>query len=111
MELVPKKNSHKYLCGISILRTTTCFELIHMDLLGPYKIPTFDGNKYFLAVVDDFTKMTWIFLLKLKSDICMVLQQFFAFVKTQFDKSLKMVRTYNGTEFVNSVCTNMFNIQ
>ncbi|XP_019248396.1 PREDICTED: uncharacterized protein LOC109227652 [Nicotiana attenuata] len=84
------------------------FDLVHMDLWGPYKTPTYDGNRYFLTVLDDFTRMTWVFLLKQKSEVCVLLQQFLVLVKTQFDKTVKIVRTDNGTEFVNSVCSEMF---
>ncbi|XP_060201854.1 uncharacterized protein LOC132630283 [Lycium barbarum] len=34
--------------------------------------------------------------------------QFLTYVKTQFDKVVKIVKTDNGTEFVNSVCSNLF---
>lgn len=79
-----------------------------MDMWGPYKTATFDGNKYILTIVYDYTKMTWIFLLKLKSDVCVALQQFLMYVSTQFNKIIKIIRTDNGIEFVNSVCENLF---
>ncbi|KAK4384958.1 Retrovirus-related Pol polyprotein from transposon RE1 [Sesamum angolense] len=43
------------------------FELIHVDLWGPYKTPTLDGCNYFLTVVDDFSRATWTFLLRYKT--------------------------------------------
>ncbi|XP_019227530.1 PREDICTED: uncharacterized protein LOC109208834 [Nicotiana attenuata] len=43
---------------ISSIKTTASFELVHMDVWGPYKIPTMDGNRFFLTVVDDFSRMT-----------------------------------------------------
>ncbi|XP_019266534.1 PREDICTED: uncharacterized protein LOC109243968 [Nicotiana attenuata] len=61
-----------------------------------------------LDLLDDFSRMTRIFLLKLKSDVCVVVQQFFTFVKTQFGAIVKTVRNDNGTEFVNLVCENFF---
>ncbi|XP_070034212.1 uncharacterized protein [Nicotiana tomentosiformis] len=76
----------------SSIKITTCFNLIHVDVWGPYKTATFDGNRYFLTDVDDFSRMIWIFLLRLKSDVCVVLQQFLVFVQTQFQKTLKVVR-------------------
>lgn len=80
-----------------------------MDLWGPYKTPTHDGHKYFLTVVDDLSRYTWIFLLRLKSDVCIIIQKFLVHSKTQFDKTVKCVRTDNGTEFLNNVCSTMFN--
>ncbi|XP_070013032.1 uncharacterized protein [Nicotiana sylvestris] len=44
------------------------FNLVHLDLWGPYKIPTFDKKHYFLTVVDDNTRYAWIYLLQLKSE-------------------------------------------
>lgn len=82
--------------------------MIHVDLWGLYSTSTFDGNKYFLTIVDDFSRMTWIFLLKHKYDVSMSIQLFLRFVKNQFAKTIKVIRTDNGTEFVNSVCETMF---
>ncbi|KAL3373978.1 hypothetical protein AABB24_005776 [Solanum stoloniferum] len=84
------------------------FYLIHVDLWGPYSTTNFDGNKYFLTIVDDFSRMSWIFLLKHKYDVSMSIQPFLKFFKNQFAKTIKVIQTDNGTEFVNSVCETMF---
>ncbi|XP_075674989.1 uncharacterized protein LOC142644217 [Castanea sativa] len=52
----------------SIHVTTAPFELIHCDLWGPFSIPTVDNYRFFLTIVDDFTRCTWVYLLKQKSD-------------------------------------------
>ncbi|XP_075098851.1 uncharacterized protein LOC142175761 [Nicotiana tabacum] len=83
-------------------KSAVSFDLLHLDIWGPYNTATINGNRYFLTVVDDYSRMTWIFLLKLKSDVCVVLHDFLMYVKTQFDKQFKCVRTDNGSEFVNS---------
>lgn len=36
------------------------FDVIHMDLWGPYKTPTNDKKHYFLTVVDDESKFVWV---------------------------------------------------
>ncbi|XP_070016051.1 uncharacterized protein [Nicotiana sylvestris] len=74
----------------SSIKSTSAFDPIHVDVWGTYKTATFNGYKYFLTVVDDFTRMTWLFLLKLKSNVCVVLPQFIAFMHTQFNKTVKM---------------------
>lgn len=66
------------------------------------------ATNIFLTVVDDYSRMCWVFLLKLKSDVCVIIKQFITFVKTQFDKVIRVIRTDNGTEFVNSVCSSLF---
>ena len=45
------------------------FDLVHMDVWGPYSIPTLDGYKYFLTIMDDATLATWLFLMKSKFDV------------------------------------------
>ena len=43
----------------------SCFDLIHLDIWGPITIPFIHGHKYFLIVVDDHSRHTWIFLITL----------------------------------------------
>ncbi|KAK9748217.1 hypothetical protein RND81_02G043900 [Saponaria officinalis] len=45
------------------------FELIHCDLWGPYDIPSKSEARYFLTLVDDFSRGVWIFLLHNKTEV------------------------------------------
>lgn len=60
----------------STSQTTDNFDLIHMNVWGPYKVPIYDRNKYFWTIVDDYTRMAWIYLLKMKSDACVFIPLF-----------------------------------
>ncbi|KAL0398659.1 UNVERIFIED_CONTAM: Retrovirus-related Pol polyprotein from transposon RE1 [Sesamum radiatum] len=51
-------------CAIQSKRV---FELIHVDLWGPYRTQTYNGCNYFLTIVDDFSRATWTFLLRYKT--------------------------------------------
>ena len=55
-------------------RSDRAFALLQLDVWGPYNTQTFDGNKYFLTIVDDYSRITWIFLLKFKHDVLIVLK-------------------------------------
>ncbi|CAN1767205.1 Retrovirus-related Pol polyprotein from transposon RE2 [Linum perenne] len=79
---------------------SVCFDLLHIDIWGPYSVPTVDGHKYFLTIVDDFSRMTWIFLMKLKSETRQIIQEFYSHILTQFGVKIKAFRTDNGVEFV-----------
>ena len=48
--------------------STKPFELIHCDLWDPFATCTLDGFRFFLTIVDDFTRCTWVYLLAHKSD-------------------------------------------
>ena len=77
----------------------SCFDLIHCDLWGPFSVSTIDHCKYFLTIVDDYSRCTWVYLLKHKSQTQFVLEQFCAMVETQFSKKIKTLRSDNRTEF------------
>ena len=47
--------------------TTRPLELVHIDLCGPTRSKGLNGEEYFMLLIDDFTRMPWVFLLKKKS--------------------------------------------
>ena len=61
---------------------------------------TLDGFRFFLTIVDDFTRCTWVYLLKHKSNTQFLLPQFATMVKTQFDSQIKTIRSDNGAKFL-----------
>ncbi|KAG8495046.1 hypothetical protein CXB51_012729 [Gossypium anomalum] len=93
---------------LSNTRAETTFSLLHLDLWGPYRVSTHSGHRYFLTIVDDFTRLTWVYLLRLKSDVPVQLKQFFRMIQTQFSATVKIVRSDNGSEFFNTACTEFF---
>ncbi|KAL8166436.1 hypothetical protein V2J09_007935 [Rumex salicifolius] len=84
------------------------FDLIHLDVWGPYKTPTYDNASYFLTILDDCTRYTWIYLFRYKSQVKDIIKSFLAYVHTQFAAKIKRVRSDNGTEFVQTSCQELF---
>ncbi|GJV31700.1 putative RNA-directed DNA polymerase [Tanacetum coccineum] len=76
-------------------------ELVHLDLWGPYKVSSKEGYKYFLTIVDDFSRAVWTFLIKSKTEVYENIVNFINLIYTQFDNQVKIFRSDNGTEFVN----------
>ena len=62
--ICPKARQTRKPFSISTIRSTRCFELLHIDVWGPYKVLTHDKCSMFLTIVDDYSRHTWIFLLK-----------------------------------------------
>ena len=50
--------------SVTEVQTSRPLELLHIDLMGPTRVQSFGGKKYILVVVDDFTKYTWVVLLR-----------------------------------------------
>ncbi|XP_019248461.1 PREDICTED: uncharacterized protein LOC109227719 [Nicotiana attenuata] len=93
---------------ISHSKSASSFQLVHMDVWGPYRVNTHNGYRYFLTLVDDSTRMTWTFLLRLKSDVYVVLTDFLHLVENQFSTTIKTFRPDNDYEFFNTLCSNLF---
>ncbi|GJQ93956.1 putative RNA-directed DNA polymerase [Tanacetum coccineum] len=77
-------------------------DLVHLDVWGPYKVTSRDGFRYFLTVVDDYTRAVWVFLLKSKNEVFNNIVSFYNLIKNQFEKNIKVFRSDNGTEFINN---------
>jgi hypothetical protein len=83
-------------------KTSHVFDLIHCDIWGPYFLSTHDGFKYFLTIVDDCSRSTWIYLMSSKADTRPLLLSFFTMIETQFNTKIKALRSDNGLEFLMS---------
>ena len=69
------------------------FDLLHIDTWGPFSESTVDGSKYFLTIVDDFSRATWVFLMCAKSDVINIFPDFVKMVANQYDVNVKAVRS------------------
>nr|XP_033510057.1 uncharacterized protein LOC117274803 [Nicotiana tomentosiformis] len=74
---------------------------------GPYKRPTYDKKHYFVTIVVDFSRYTWICLIQSKHEVLVVLTNFFSMKKNQFGMTVKVLRSDNGTKFFNSKCNDL----
>uniref|UniRef100_A0A1S4A6F0 Uncharacterized protein n=1 Tax=Nicotiana tabacum TaxID=4097 RepID=A0A1S4A6F0_TOBAC len=61
-------------------------------------VPTYNGFKYFLTIVDGFSRGTWTFLLSTKGNVFAVLKNFFIMVERQFGVKVQKLRTDNAFE-------------
>lgn len=75
------------------------FELLHMDIWGPINISSIQGHHYFLTIVDNYNRFTWLFLMKLKGETRTCITNFINYVQTQFSAKIKTIRSDNGLEF------------
>lgn len=72
------------------------FTLIHSDVWGPAKINNVTGSRWFVTFVDYHTRITWVFLMKEKSEVGSIFENFHKMVKNQFQANIQILRTDNG---------------
>lgn len=74
-------------------------DYIHADCWGPSRQSSNGGSRYFLSIIDDYSRMNWVFFLKHKSDAFENFKHWKAQVENQTDRKVKYLRTDNGLEF------------
>ncbi|GJW54144.1 ribonuclease H-like domain-containing protein [Tanacetum coccineum] len=76
-------------------------DLVHLDLWRPYKVTSSEGFRYFLTVVDDYSRAVLVYLIKSKDEVSHFITVFYNLIENQFKRKIKVFRSDNGTEFVN----------
>jgi transposase InsO family protein len=75
-------------------------ELVHTDVCGPIKPMSTGQNRYFLTFIDDFSRNTWIYLPKRKSEVFNCFKVFKAIVEKQSSYKIRTVRCDQGGEYI-----------
>lgn len=61
--------SHRLPFGDNSISSSRSFEVVYSDVQVPFPILSFDNFKFYIISVDHFSKYTWVFPLKAKSDV------------------------------------------
>ena len=72
---------------------------IHCDLWGPAPNSSVQKFLYYAVFIDDFSRYTWLYPLKKKSDFYDCFIKFQREVENQFDKTIKIFQSDGGGEF------------
>lgn len=80
-------------------RATQALEIVHSDLCGPMQTASLGGSRYFLLFIDDYSRMSWIYFLKNKSETFEHFRKFKTFAENQTGKRLKVLRSDRGGEY------------
>ena len=102
--ILGKQHREKFPKGAHLVKA--CLDYIHADLWGPAKEATFGGNRYFLSIIDDFSRKVWVYLLKSKDQTLESFKTWKTLVENQVDRKVKCLRTDNGLEFCNTAFDN-----
>ena len=85
------------------MSTIRVLELLHMDLFGPTTYKSLRGNLYYLVIVDDCSKYTWVFFLHDKTEVAACFKKFAKRAQNEFEVKLKKTRSDNRKEFDRSL--------
>ncbi|GJX48544.1 retrovirus-related pol polyprotein from transposon TNT 1-94 [Tanacetum coccineum] len=75
--------------------------LFHMDLYGPMRVVSVNGKKYILVIVDDYSRFTWVKFLASNDEAPDFIIKFLKMIQVRLNATVRNIRTYNVTEFVN----------
>ena len=74
-------------------------QLVHIYLCGPSRKEGTGREIYFMLVIDDYYRLTWVSFLKEKYEVFEKFKIFKALTKNQIGKILKVVRYDRGGKF------------
>ena len=85
----------------SASKSTEVLELIHTDICGPMQTMTPGNKRYYMTIIDDYSRYTFVYLLNQKSEAASKVKDFVHRAQTQFQKTPKKIRSDRGGEYVN----------
>jgi hypothetical protein len=80
-------------------RSKKILDLIHSDVCSPMPVKSLGGSLYYVTFIDDFSRKTWMYLLKTKDEVFSKFQEFKAEVENLTHKKIKTLRSNNGGEY------------
>ena len=72
---------------------------VHTDIWGPFPIPSIAGSRYFLSLIDDMTRKSWIFCLRTRSEIYEKISSWNAEIKLEVGEGAASFRADNAKEY------------
>ncbi|KAJ0392071.1 hypothetical protein ATCC90586_011078 [Pythium insidiosum] len=85
----------------TMVKTTALLEVVHSDVMGPMRVPSYGKAKYAVIFVDDYSRLIMIYFMKSKSEVLMHFKIYKTWIENQLNARIKCIRTDNGGEYVN----------
>ena len=92
------KLHHIHLSSRDNKRVSAPFELVHSDVWGLCQVMSPTEFKYFVTFVDDFSRVTWLYLMKSRYELFSHFSAFYAQIQTQFHVSVQTLRSDNAKD-------------
>lgn len=82
-------------------RADKALQIIHSDVAGPCQEASWGGAKYLVTFTDDYTRKTYGYLMRCKSQVLNCFIEFKSLVEKQLDLPIKCLRSDRGGEYCN----------
>ncbi|KAI5728895.1 hypothetical protein M8J77_025006 [Diaphorina citri] len=89
-------------------RATRPLELIHSDIFGPVTPDSYDGKRYVLTFIDDYTHFTAAYPIEKKSDAFHYFKIYEAMATAHFQSKITRFRCDRGGEYVSAALKSYF---
>jgi hypothetical protein len=83
-------------------RSNTQGQKIHTDVWGPAQTQSLGGNKWYITFTDDYTRETFTYLMRNKSEAFSKYQEYEAFLKQQRNIIIKKLQSDRGGEYLSN---------
>jgi transposase InsO family protein len=83
------------------IRSKRPLELLYADVWGPCKIEGRKGERYFISIIDDYSRRVAVYPIREKSEVPEILKRHINRAERFIGYKVKAIRSDNGTEFVN----------
>ena len=80
--------------------STKPLDYAHSDLWGPAQEKSIGGGRYYMSIIDDYSRKLWIYILKEKSEALKRFKEWCCEVEAEKGTNLKCFRTDNGLEYL-----------
>jgi histone deacetylase 1/2 len=90
--------SHQLPYPVSTSVSTVPLEQVFSDVWGPAPVSV-NKHLYYVSFIDDYSKFTWIYLLKKRSDVYQVFLNFQQLVERKFNRKIITMQTDWGGEY------------
>jgi transposase InsO family protein len=86
-------------------RAAKPLQLIHLDLCREIRPTSLGGNHYFVTFTNDYSKFTWIYFMRSKSQTLKYFRIFKAAIELAHHSKIEILRSDNGGEFISGAFT------
>ena len=80
-------------------RATQKLQLIYTDVGGLMNTSSINGSMYYVAFIDNYSRMCWFYFMKFKVEIANIFGKFKTWIETQSNCKIQVIISDNETEY------------